>query len=117
MKKEYSFSSIARNVGVSTNTIIRVFDTIQYPKVDLKNVKALGIDEFKGNTGGEKYNCIVTDVNTNRVLDILPKRSYPYLVNYVKNNKDKSKINYVVSDMWKPYYELFKTFLKMQHLW
>ena len=50
---ERSFTSVAREVNLSVSTIIRIFDLVSYPKAELP--KVLSIDEFKGNTWGEKY--------------------------------------------------------------
>ena len=66
----------------SASTVIRIFDTVSYPKAKLS--EALSIDEFKGNTWGEKYQCILTDPVNKRVLDILPERYKPYLTSYFK---------------------------------
>ena len=78
---ERSFTSVAREVNLSVSTIIRIFDLVSYPKVELP--KVLYIDEFKGNTWGEKYQCILTDPENKIVLDILPERYKPYLTTYL----------------------------------
>ena len=73
LKNEYSFSSVARENGISVNTVIRIFDRkARYPAPELGEV--VSIDEFKGNTGSQKYQCIVADPKDHRVLDILPDR-------------------------------------------
>ena len=77
---ERSFTSVAREVNLSVSTIIRIFDLVSYPKAELP--KVLSIDEFKGNTWGEKYQCILTDPENKIVLDILPERYKPYLTTY-----------------------------------
>lgn len=69
---ERSYTSVAREVNLSVSTIIRIFDLVSYQKVELP--KVLSIDEFKGNTLGEKYQCILTDPENKIVLDILPER-------------------------------------------
>ncbi len=71
---------------------------------------ALSIDEFKGNTNGEKYQCILTDPINKIVLDILPKRYEYYLTKYFNSFKksDRDKVMYFVSDMWKPYANISK---------
>ena len=71
LSDERSFSSVAREVDISVSTVIRIFDLVSYPKPKLP--KALSIDEFRGNTNGEKYQCILTDPVNKVVLDILPK--------------------------------------------
>ena len=107
----HSYTSVAKELNISVNTVIRAFDRLNYPKADLENVEAISIDEFKGNTGGEKYNCIIADPKTRQVLDILPNRKYNELSNYFKSQKRKS-IKYFVSDMWRPYKDISNTFFK-----
>lgn len=111
LKTTHSFTSVVRELNISVNTVIRAFDKLEYPKADLEKVEVLSIDEFKGNTGGEKYNCIIADPKTKQVLDILHNRKYSALSEYFKNKKRK-KVKYFVSDMWRPYKDIAKTFFK-----
>ena len=102
---ERSFTSVAREVNLSVSTIIRIFDLVSYPKAELP--KVLSIDEFKGNTWGEKYQCILTDPENKIVLDILPERYKPYLTTYLCKypKEEREKVKYFVSDMWRTYYD------------
>lgn len=95
-----SYTSVAKKFGLSVPTVQRIFDLVSYPKPTMPN--ALAIDEFKGNTGGEKYNVIVTDPENGIVLDILPKRYSADLSEYFSSicRKDRKNTNYFVSDMW-----------------
>ena len=68
-----SFSSVARELNLSVTTVIRIFDLVQYPKPNILP-RTLAIDEFKGNTGGQKFNCIITDPENHQVLDIIERR-------------------------------------------
>lgn len=62
---------------------LRLFNYVQYPKP--KHLPtALGIDEFKGNSGGEKFHCILTDLETGKVIDILKTRYKHDLYDYFK---------------------------------
>ena len=99
-----SFASVAREYGISVNTAIRIFDNVSYSRPE-KLPAALSIDEFKGNTGGEKYNCIIADPISHQVLDILPCREQWYIQDYfLKYTKQqRSNVGIFVSDMWKPY--------------
>ena len=100
---ERSFTSVSKEVNLSVTTVVRIFDKVSYPKSKLPS--ALSIDEFKGNTRGEKYQCILTDPVNKRVLDILPKRYDSYLSSYFKQfpKSERDKVEYFVSDMWKTY--------------
>ena len=102
---ERSFTSVAREVNLSVSTIIRIFDLVSYPKAELP--KVLSIDEFKGNTWGEKYQCILTDPENKIVLDILPERYKPYLTTYFCKypKEEREKVKYFVLDMWRTYYD------------
>jgi len=103
LRDERSFTSVAKEVNLSVSTVIRIFDVISYPKAKLQ--EALSIDEFKGNTNGEKYQCILTDPVNKVVLDILPERYGHYLTKYFKKipQKERQQVKYFVSDMWRTY--------------
>ncbi|MGO5081646.1 ISL3 family transposase [Oscillospiraceae bacterium LCP25S3_E4] len=112
LRSEVSFSSVAREVNLSVSTVIRVFDMVSYSPKKLPT--ALSIDEFKGNTGGEKYQCILTDPVNKIVLDILPKRKENYLTHYFNcfDKSERNKVNFFVSDMWKPYSNISSVWFK-----
>lgn len=113
LKSEYSFTSVAKSVNLSVSSVIRIFDIVSFPKPN-KLPRVFAIDEFKGNTGNIKYQCIVTDPSTGRVLDILPERSQQYLINYLKqwNTKSRKCVKYFVSDMWAQYTDIASVFFK-----
>ena len=112
LRDERSFTSVAREVNLSVSTVIRIFDTVSYPKAELS--EALSIDEFKGNTWGEKYQCILTDPVNKRVLDILPERYKPYLTSYFKQypKEVRNSVTYFVSDMWRTYADISDIWFK-----
>jgi transposase len=104
-----SFSYLSREVNLSVSTVIRIFDAVQYPKPDMP--KVIGIDEFKGNTGCEKYQCILTDIENHKVIDILPNRFEYSLIDYFKDLK-RDDTKYFVSDMWRTYANIAHTYFK-----
>ena len=99
----HSFTSVAHVVNLSVSTIIRIFDKLSYAPSELPQV--LSIDEFKGNTGGEKYQCIITDPAHRRVIDILPNRFKSHLTSYFLSF-DTTKTTHFISDMWQNYRDL-----------
>ena len=113
LRSECSFSSVARELNISVTTVIRTFDLVSYSKAKVLPA-VLSIDEFKGNTGKEKYQCILTDPDSGVVLDILPKRYEHYLTGYFKEipKAEREKVKYFVSDMWKPYTGFASAWLK-----
>ena len=106
LKKLITFSDVAKEVNLSITTVMRTFDLVSYAPRRLPTT--LSIDEFKGNTNKEKYQCIITDPENKVVLDILPKRYESYLTKYFLkfDKKERDKITAFVSDMWKPYSSL-----------
>lgn len=100
-----SFKSVAESVNLSISTIIRIFDKLSYSLSALPRV--LAIDEFKGNTNHEKYQCIITDPENKRVLDILPNRYKTDLTSYLLKF-DTSNTSIFISDMWPTYRDLSK---------
>ena len=113
LRSECSFTSVARDVNLSVSTVIRIFDLVNYPQMSMLP-KVLSIDEFKGNTSGEKYQCILTDPENGIVLDILPKRYDYFLTKYFSrfSLEERKQVKYFVSDMWKPYSDLSSVWLK-----
>lgn len=108
-----SFTSISKELNISVSTVIRIFDSITYLSPD-KLPEAVAIDEFKGNTGKEKYQVILTNPITGEVLDILEDRKQGHLIKYLKQYDitNRSEVQFFVSDMWKPYHELAQAFFK-----
>lgn len=94
-----SAKHISRKSNVSSTTAMRIFDLIEYPKPGLPEV--LSIDEFRGNAGGEKFQCILTDPRNKKVLDILPKRRAEALYAYFSSfdKVEKEKVKYISIDM------------------
>ena len=99
-----SYSAVAREFNISTSTVIRFFKNIHYSK-PTKLPEVIGIDEFKGNSGGERFHGILTDLSERRVIDILKTRYEHDLCDYFKKY-DRSNVKYFVSDMYKPYAEI-----------
>jgi len=112
LRSTVTYTSVAKRYGITTPTVIRIFDMVKYPTPS-KLPLALSIDEFKGNTGGEKYNCIIADPLNHIVLDILPKR-YDWYINdyFLKYSKEeRQRIQIFVSDMWKTYQNMARDLL------
>ena len=104
----HSYTDTAKTYNVSPNTVIRYFRKIQYAK-PFELPEVIGIDEFKGNTGGEKFHTILTDIRNQKVIDILKTRKEADLCQYFKGY-DRKSVKYFVSDMYKPYAEIAATY-------
>lgn len=100
----HSYSEVGREYDISANTVLRYFKMIHYPKPSALP-EVIGIDEFKGNSGGEKFHAILTDIKEKRVIDILKTRKEVDLCQYFKEY-DRKNVKYFVSDMYQPYAEI-----------
>ncbi len=109
LKDVYSFSSVAREFNISISTVVRTFDAVSYSPLKLPRV--LSIDEFKGNTWGEKYQCIITDPVNKTIVDILPQRYKTDLILYFRN-REREQVTHFVSDMWSIYLDIAKSEFK-----
>lgn len=96
-KKLQPAKEIASLYNISVTTAIRYFDYVEYSCTRLPSV--LSIDEFKGNAGGEKYQCIVTDVSEKKVMDILPNRFESTLIEYFRKFSNQEQVEFFVTDM------------------
>lgn len=107
-----SFTKVSKETGRSVSTVIRIFDLVSFSKPELPDV--VSIDEFKGNANKNKYQVILTDPKTHKVLDILPKRTKYELITYFKqyDQEKRANVKYFVSDMYKPYREISETYFK-----
>ncbi len=112
LKSTSSIASIANRCGVSPFSICRIFKYIAPGTNKLPEV--LSIDEFKGNTEAGKYQCIITDPQHHKVLDILPGRESHHLVAYFSSfsRAERDQVKVIVIDMWKPYLEIAQTYFK-----
>ena len=103
-----SQKDVARMLGVSPSSVCRWMGNISMAGMK-KLPRVLGIDEFKGDTDGEKYQVILTDPSKHKVLDILSTRKETALEEYFLKFKNRDKVEYFVMDMYKPYYRIAKS--------
>ena len=82
LSSSYSFKTISDMCGLSVYTVMRRFDMLSFKNKHLPRI--LSIDEFKGNSGNEKYQVILTDPENHKVIDILPERTMKHLCDYFK---------------------------------
>ena len=90
-------TDIGSRFNVSAVTAMRYFNCFNQKVKELPEV--LSLDEFKGNSGGQKYNSIVVDSKDKKVLDILPNRYENDLITYFSQFPSKTKVKYFVCDM------------------
>lgn len=110
LRETVSIKHVAKKTNVSTNTVTRLLDTINYELPKLQD--AIAIDEFKGNASTGKYQCILVNPNKHQVLDILPDRTTSHLSSYFSNisRSERYRVKYFICDMWQPYVDMAKTY-------
>ena len=97
LKKLVCATEVARSHNVSVTSVFRYFKPVPYSCAELPEV--LSIDEFKGDTGGEKYQTILTDVQNRKIRDILQNRTEQNLKEYFLRFKNRNCVKYFVCDM------------------
>ncbi len=90
-------TEIGSRFNVSAVTAMRYFNCFNQIVKELPEV--LSLDEFKGNSGGQKYNSIVVDPKGRKVMDILPNRYEHDLIKYFSQFPSKTKVKYFICDM------------------
>lgn len=107
LQEKVSRKDLSREFHVSESTVCRWMNLTECGKPnDLP--KVLSIDEFKGNVGGEKFQCILTAPTEKRVLDILPDCKEQHIYEYLQQFRNRDKVQYFVSDMRKEYIAMAK---------
>ena len=97
MKELVCATKVAQRHNVSVTSVFRYFKPISYFCTELPEV--LSIDEFKGDTGGEKYQTILTDAQNRVVKDILPNRTEQNLKQYFTRFGNRNCVKYFICDM------------------
>ena len=109
---------VAKRIGYGYRDDDFFFTLIRYLSIPSvrspSQKKSWWTDKFKGNTNSETYQCILTDPVNKVVLDILPKRYEHFLTEYFNcfDKSQRDKVQFFVSDMWKPYSNISSVRLK-----
>lgn len=107
LREKISFKDVGKRFGISCASVFRIFEYVAVTTpTSLPCI--LGIDEFKGNTNGEKYHAILTNIKERKVMDILPNRYKTDLISYFLRfpRSEREKVRVLVMDMWKDYRSL-----------
>ena len=68
----------------------------------------MGIDEV--NIAGG-YRCVITNLATNNVFDMLEYRTQDHLKPFFSDLKDRERVEWVCTDMWRPFKRSFSQYL------
>lgn len=95
-----SFQAVARKHGVSVSTVIKYFDQFTFKRPE-HLPEILSLDEFRGNTHGQRYHVALNNPETHEILDILPKRTTEAMLLYFCQfpRKERLKVKFVVMDL------------------
>ena len=96
-EKVVSAKEIGCRFNVSGMTAMRYFRCVSFKPKELPEVVSL--DEFKGNSGGQKYNSIVANPQNHKIIDVLSNRYENNLVRYFSQFESKKDAKYFVCDM------------------
>lgn len=106
-----TFRALADQTGVAVNTVKNIaHDLIQELEqtVHYQTPIIMGIDEV--NIAGD-YRCVITNLATNNVFEMLEFRTQDHLKPFFENLPDKEKVEWVCTDMWRPFKRSFSQFL------
>lgn len=105
-----TFSSIAEDIGVAEGTVKAVFNDYinELEKtVRFETPQWMGIDEIHL----IKPRGVITNIQNNTVVEVLPNRNKETILNYLGNLPNKDSIKYVAMDMWRPYRDAVEAIL------
>lgn len=108
---EMTFHALALQTGLAVNTIKNIaHDLIAELErtVRYETPVIMGIDEVS--LAGE-YRCVITNLATNNIFQILEFRTQDHLKAFLKNLPDRERVEWVCTDMWRPFNLSFSEFL------
>lgn len=108
LSEKVSRKDIAKEFQVSESTVCRWMNLTEYGKPE-KLPRVLSIDEFRGNAGGERFQCILTAPEERRILDVLPNCREAQITEYLRAFPNRNEVDYFVCDMKKEYISLART--------
>lgn len=83
----------SQNVSRLMNKFMPIFhNTTSLPE-------AIGIDEFRGNSGGNKFQVAITDLKTHKVIDVISDRSEDALYNFFRKISNPKDVKLVAMDL------------------
>ena len=106
-----TFHALAEQTGLAVNTIKNIaHDLIEELErtVHFETPVIMGIDEV--NLAGD-YRCVITNLATNNIFEMLEFRTQDHLKPFFKNLRDRERVEWVCTDMWRPFKQSFRLYL------
>lgn len=96
----YNFKQIGKNNNMSAQNVSRLMNKF-IPLFHHTSYlpEAIGIDEFRGNAGGNKFQVAITDLKTHKVIDVISARTIEALSFFFKNIVNKDNVKLVTMDL------------------
>lgn len=113
LKKLKNIKTIAEDNHISSPTVVRYmhFATVLECKFNLVPLpEKIGIDEFKGNVNGTKYQFHVFDLDTHKTIEIIESRTYDVLETFFSKytSEERKKVKIVSMDLYRPFKRIVK---------
>ena len=107
-----TFSQVSNEVGISVPSVCRIFD--KYAGVTpIGMPKCLCIDEIYAIKYKQKiYACVLVDMQTSQVYDLLPTRRKADLSSYFSriSQEERDKVKYICMDMFQLYKDVAEVY-------
>ena len=95
-----SLKQIGKDNNMSSQNVVRLMNKFMPIFHNVTHLpEAIGIDEFKGNAGGNKFQVAITDLKTHKVIDVISARSEEALYNFFKNISNPKNVKIVTMDL------------------
>ncbi len=112
LKSLKNFKTISKDNNISTPTVVRYMHYNFYlsNKHNFTLPEKIGIDEFKGNCGQEKYQFHIFDLDTRETIDIVKSRKYDDLETYFSSFslEQRCNVKIVSMDLYSPFKRIIK---------
>lgn len=110
LKKTCSLVSVAENHNVSYSCVYRALEKVNYHSAPKSLPEVLSFDEFKADTNEGKYAFMAVDPINRNIIEILCDRKYSTVYKFFASysKKERKKVRFIISDLWKPYRKIAK---------
>ena len=114
LMEQISMSYIAKELNVSTPTVISILDNMIEPQ-RLSLQKVICLDEFhfsNANHKAGKYPCVISNPFNSEIIDIVESRRKDYLVEYFRSIPfyERNNVDYFITDMNETYRSIHHMF-------
>jgi len=95
-----NFSQIGEDNNMSAGNVIRLMDKFMHIFHNISTLpEAIGIDEFRGNAGGNKFQVAITDLKKHKIIEVISARSEDALRHFFKNITNTHQVKIVTMDL------------------